>query len=178
MEIVKVQVYTGKLQKNEHGEWTTKNNPYKVRKPSKEWNLFLNNAPNMYSKVELLEVTEEKVIHGEKTVRGKIQATQKHEYNVIESPKDVVDAIEGVLKKKVNLSPEQKEIAELRAKLDALIESKPKEPKLEKKKIDEVDDEIIELRAKYKELHPENKDANKLWKERKLGEEIEKLENK
>ncbi|MBL4705940.1 MAG: hypothetical protein JKY54_15545, partial [Flavobacteriales bacterium] len=82
------------------------------------------------------------------------------------------------------LTPEQKRIAALEAKLEALTNPAPYSKELSTKetktvKIDsfkDEDDDIATLRAMYKELHPDKKSANGLWKERRLSEEIAKLE--
>jgi|TARA_R110000851_G_C12841748_1_gene541840 hypothetical protein len=179
MEIVNVKVYIGKLSKNEDGSWATENHPVKIRKPSKEWGLFLSNAKLMYSKVELTEVLKETVVHGTKKVKGQEVATQKHKYEAVKSSNEIIEEIKAIYISKVELTEDQIRIAGLEAKLEAL--SAAKEPVKESKKVvanipedlnDDID-EIEELRIEYFGLA--EKKPHHLWKEDKLKEEIEKL---
>lgn len=183
-QIVKLQVYEGKLAKNEDGTWITQNHAYKVRYGTKEWDLLKLNGAKMFSKIEVLEVLEEKIIFGTKEVKGKEVRTQKHEYAPIEIPQSIIEEVGAILNPKVEKSSDDK-IAELNAKIDALTSGnavstpivQPEKPSMQAPpKEDEEDESLEALQAKYTELKGEAPDQR--WKERKLLTEIEALQSK
>jgi hypothetical protein len=182
-QIVKLQVYEGKLAKNEDGTWITQNHYYKVRYGSKEWELLKTNGVKMFSKIEVVEVLEEKIIFGEKEVKGKKVPTQKHEYISIVIPQPIIDEVAEILKPKSEKT-EKELIAELNAKIDALTSGNavapaieaPAKPTAPPKSDEEGDETLEELQAKYEALT--GKKPNQLWKERRLLTEIESLQNK
>ena len=178
-QIVKLQVYEGKLARNEDGTWMTKNHAYKVRYGTKEWDLLKVNGVKMFSKIEVLEVLEEKIIFGEKEVKGQKVKTQTHEYTSVEIPQSIIDEVAAILTPKKEKTADEK-IAELNAKIEALTSAnaavtpimQPVKPSNE----DQEDESLEALQAKYEALA--NKKPNALWKERKLLTEIEALQSK
>ena len=139
----------------------------------------------IYIYIYILGVLKETVKHGEKTVKGKTVPTQEHVYTDADVSQDIKDAISDIFEPKANLTPEQKEIAELKSrleKMDALLQSstepktKPitdvKEPKKADANSNDNDvDDIGALRTTYITLTGEEPD--KRWKEPRLIKEIE-----
>lgn len=167
-QIVKLQVYEGKLAKNEDGTWITRNHAYKVRYGTKEWDLLKVNGVKMFSKIEVLEVLEEKIIFGEKEVKGQKVKTQTHEYTSVEIPQSIIDEVAAILTPKKEKTADEK-IAELN-----IIETIPTTPTPSSE--NEEDESLEALQAKYTELKGEAPDQR--WKERKLLTEIEALQSK
>jgi hypothetical protein len=181
MELVTMQVFRGELKKGEDNEWKTENNPMRLHVPSKGWDLFLERASSMFTKVELIKVQEQKIAFGEKEVKGKKVPTQKHEYVDVDSRQEIIDAINGIFSAKAKLTPEQIQINELKAMVNDL-KGKTEPKKAVKKEVaiptdlnDDID-EMEQLRVNYFELA--EKKPHHLWKEDKLKEEIAKLEAK
>lgn len=170
MEIVKVRVFIGALLKKEDGSYKTENHTVKIPKPSKEWNLFLEHAKKMYSKVELIEVTKENIEFGKKMVKGKEVPTQNHTYKVVDSSEDIKNAIADIYANKAELTDDQKKIAELEAKLNAVLEQNSEKPKKPTKQKKDIDPKLEELRAKYTELY--KKKPNHLMKVESLEKAI------
>jgi len=178
MEIVKVRVYRGELKKDEHGNWKTENHFVKIAKPSIEWTNFLLYAKKMYSKVELIEVTEESIEHEVKMVAGKEIPYQIHSYDAIEPSEDIKQAIEDIYKVKKVLTADQIKLQELEAKLKALTDKSGETVNVPVKKVIEnkVDDSAMEaLRDEYFALY--EKKPSHLMKEETLIDKINEFKN-
>jgi hypothetical protein len=121
IEIVKLQIYTGKLLKNENGEWQTQNQSIKIERPSKEWNLFLKNAAIMYSKIELVSVDKQTTKQEKKMVNGKEIGFQTHLYDPITPSDAIINEVNSIFGKKANLTADQQRIADLESKLAQLM---------------------------------------------------------
>ena len=151
--------------------------------PSFEWDNFIKKFPMLYTGADVVGV-KEVVFTSKQNEMEKdgvmIITTSYDEDSVKDSTiAEIKDIVKGAFSKEsvIELTPEQKRIAVLEAKLEALTNPSPKRAKESFiSDSNDEDDDIATLRAKYKELHPEKKSANGLWKERRLGEEIAKLE--
>lgn len=153
--IVKIRVYRG-AELNYNAEAVVKNENHLVslQHNTKSWVLFMKNLKlNGYCKVTVDSVWSE---------------VKKGEYNEVKDikaiSKEVEDAFIG--KDKIVLTPDQKKIADLEAKLEALINAKT--PTNEDK------EGVDKLRAEYKELY--GKIAFNGWDAEKLKEKIEEKE--
>lgn len=120
MHQVVVRIYRGKVNYDANGNVTSENQEIKVPFPSKEWGQFLELAPTMYTKVDLVKVMKETITHYTKTVGNKEVPQQKHDYNDVEASEEIKIAIDSLFSKKVVLTPEQIQIAELTARLAKL----------------------------------------------------------
>lgn len=175
MEIVKLQVYRGKVTRNENGEIDSENQPTKIARPSKEWNLFLQHAPVMYTKVEIIQVTQEIITHGEKTLHGKIIPTQTHDYKLVETSEEIKAEVAGIFKTKVVQTPEQKQIAELTKRLNDLSGVEPANIEDVKIATNSTNSDLEALRQKYFDLYQEK--PSHLMKEKGLKAAIEAKQN-
>ena len=176
---VKLRLYRGKKTYDENGNVSSDNQLMDAPTyPSFEWDSFINKFPMLYTGADVVEVKEVVFTSKQNEMEkdGVMIITTSYDKDSVKDQKiiKIKDIVKGAFSKEspVELTPEQKRIAILEAKIEALTN-----PSITKLK-DNEDDDIITLRVKYKELHPENKDADGKWKERRLGEEIEKLENK
>ena len=173
MELVIMQVFRGELKKGEDNQWLTENNPMRLHIPSKGWDLFLVRASSMFTKVELTKVQEQKIDFGTKEVKGKQVKTETHKYVDIESRQEIKDAITGLFASKVKLTPEQIELAELRATIEEM--KADKKPVKEAKKEVAGDDELTKMQDKYKKVT--GKKAFHGWDVAQLVEKIEAHED-
>lgn len=149
IEMVNVRVFRGPVVYNKTGQVTSENQTTKIARPSKEWNLFLKNAPIMYTQVEVVEVKQEKIVHGEKIVSGKTVPIQTHEYTTIETSSAIKAEIDGIFTKKTVVTTEQKQIAELTEKLNALLAG---QSLVKKETLAGSEDDLEKTRAEYLEL--------------------------
>lgn len=93
--------------------------------------------------------------------------------DLVEMPEVQAD-IERILKPQaVTLTPDQQRIADLEAKIESLMKGSQKAPVQEP--IPANDEALDALRAEFKEKA--GKEAHKLWGEKRLSEEIAKLNN-
>lgn len=151
--LVDLQIFQGKLAKNEDGSWITANHGMKIFYPSKEWNTFIEMADRIYSKVTLNNVKEEFISNKTKVNgEGKTIPYQEHEYKLIDTPKEIQsiidtlsDKLAGTIKKPQ--TEEQKQIKELQDKLNALIDSKATVVEAKEPKVD--NSELESVRAEY-----------------------------
>ena len=127
MHQVVVRIYRGKVNYDANGQVTSENQEIKVPFPSKEWGQFLELAPTMYTKVDLVKVMKETITDHTKMVGNKEVPYQTHSYNDIEASEEIKTAIESLFSKKVVLTPEQIQIAELTARLAKLESGKTDE---------------------------------------------------
>lgn len=149
--IVNLRVYKGKeLNYDENGKVKNENQSIKVFYDSVEWrNQLKNFKANGFIKVE--------VVSANYVTRNKDLTEELSEYDNIDViKKEVKNAFEG--DRKIVLTPEQKEIQELKAKLDAFISSssdkkgkKPKKTEIKEKK-DDTEQSIEDARAEYLEV--------------------------
>lgn len=146
MHQVVVRIYRGKVNYDANGNVTSENQEIKVPFPSKEWGQFLELAPTMYTKVDLVKVMKETITHYTKTVGNKEVPQQKHDYNNVEASEEIKTAIDSLFSKKVVLTPEQIQIAELTARL----------AKLESGKVEEVPVNDAKKETDVKDGDPKN----------------------
>lgn len=146
--IVHLRVYKGlQLFYDANGKVMNPTQLVKITYDTIEWKNFLKNIPSLgFSSVEV-----EKVLDG--TTFEEIKITE-----------NILSDIKGVFKiKEAELTPDQKRIAELEAKLDKLTS------KEEHKGINILED----LRKEYKDIT--GKEADARWKENKVMEQIEEF---
>jgi hypothetical protein len=167
MEVVVTRRFIGKLAKEPDGEWTTENQLVRTHRPSLEWNLFLQLGKMMYSKVELVEVFDEKIEFGTKKVKGQDVKTQKHIHTKIEASDDIKREIEDIHAEKIELTPDQKKIADLEAKLESFMASGASKTEDPNKSGYELKPSV----AKYKEVF--GKKPHHTWSEEQINEKIE-----
>lgn len=158
--VIKLRVYKGnEMSYDANQKPKNENQLVTLVHDTVEWKNFLKNIKaNQYCKIDI----ESALLVDKKKNEDGFFVETTSEY------KDV-EAIEKEVKKSFSepekvLTPEQKRIAELEAKIDLLMGNKT----------DSDIDDITPLRDKYKELT--GNDADKRWKEAKLTEEIEKAE--
>lgn len=182
-KVIWLRVYKGKrILRAENGEVENENQIVKLTHNTLEWNNYLGNLPTTpYCKVEVVkvlqpseEVVETKVREGLKTVvRESIKINYK-EVEITDALKaEVLKAHKGV--KEVKLTPEQIEIAELKAKVEKLINGGGEKVKKEVKKVEVVDDdggELETLRVAY--LEKFGKKAHHMKGIKKLKAELSK----
>lgn len=144
MHQVVVRIYRGKVSYDANGKVETENQEIKVPFPSKEWGQFLELAPTMYTKVDLVKVMKETITDHTKMVGNKEVPYQTHSYNDIEASEEIKTAIDSLFSKKVVLTPEQIQIAELTARL----------AKLESGKVEDVPVNDAKKEADVKEGDP------------------------
>lgn len=137
--IIKLRVYRGEeLNYNADGSVKNENHLVSLTHNSRNWVLFMKNLKNNgYCKVEVEKAFNE-------IEEGKYEEIK----NVSEYNEEVQSSFKKL--KEVNLTPDQKKIAELEAKLDALVNaSKPKEEKVVEKQLEKS---IEEIRVEYEEV--------------------------
>lgn len=149
--IIHLRVYKGlKLFYDENGKVMNPNQIVKLTHDTIEWKNFLKNVKSLgFNSVKV-----EKMLNG----------TTLEE---IEISSEVAKEVENVFKpKEVEMTADQKRIADLEARLEALT----------KKEVPEGINLLSDLVAEYQELS--GKKAHHLWKEAKLVELIEELKSK
>lgn len=150
--IVHLRVYKGlKLFYDANGKVMNPNQVVKLTYNTIEWKNFIKNLSGIgFNSVEV-----EKVLSGDTLEE-------------IEMPKEILEEVKNIFKaKERELTPEQKEIAELRAIVAGLTE---------KKEVAKEVGVLDKLRAEYKSISGEK--AHHLWGENKLTELIEELKSK
>ena len=167
-KVVKLRTFRGtEILKKEDGSYKNENSLVSLVYDTLEWNNFLKNIKaNPYCKIDVEKVFE--------NVDGK--------YNEIEIPENIVKEVEKAHKgeQEVKLTPEQVEIAELKAQMAQLL-GKTKVVKVDAK------DDVLELKKedvftgtepldnlrnkyleKYKKEVPNNKKNDEEWIKSKL----------
>lgn len=164
--IIKLRTYRGReINYDANGKIKNENNLVSLEHNTIAWKLFMKNLPlNGYCKVD--------VESGFKQLSSG--------YEPIEDLTDFQTEVNEAFnpKKKLELTPEQKQISELRSQLDALMKGdKPKKKeKKEDKKVEATKNKEIktptkaDLKEEYKELYGKNPFNG--WDEDKLAEMI------
>lgn len=151
-KVVHLRVFKGtKILKDENGKVENENNKVSLTYESLEWKNYLKRlVANGFCKVEVEKLFE--LVDG-KYVPCEIPSKIKEE---------VLIAHKG--DQTVRLTPEQQKIADLEAKLEAFMNLSKKE--------EDIDSDLEELKAKYKEQEkkdvPNNKKNDKEWIKSKL----------
>lgn len=160
MELVKLRVYKGKESYDKQGNLISDSQTVKLFHGTLEWNNFKKNAKVIYTNAVVEGLFNEKVTIKTETIKGKEVENQEFEYISKEIPQELKDEVRYMFENEVILSPEERRIQELEAKLDALMngskskkETKKAESKTETKEPNtEVDEELEVLRDEYKEV--------------------------
>jgi len=160
--IVHLRVYRGKTLKqldyNADGSVKTENHITKVEYGSLMWGLYLKNLKTEYGAATVERVVEEKVSEsGEKSY--------EEVKDFAHISKEVELCFEGEAKP---MTPEQKKIAELEAKLELLLSGATNSISADKevKQFNEMSQDIDALRKEYEELYGEK--PHHLFKAEKL----------
>lgn len=158
--IVHLRVYRGgDLNYTADGKIKNENQSVKITHDTVEWSNFLRHLKsNQYGKVEVEKVLDP------------LKMNEKTELEPI-SDKDKLEAIKKEVSKAFNgpenevvLTPEQKKIAELEAKLDALTN------KGDKKEPNDVDDELSKAREEYVKVF--GKKGHHSWSVEEINQKI------
>ncbi len=180
-KVVWLRVYEGKkILRAENGSIENVNQLVKLTHNTLEWYNYLKNLrATPFCKVEVEKVlipsekiTEKNVIEGSKTyIRKNVETTYETGEITDALKREVSVAFVGIKEKE--LTPDQKEIAELKAKVERLL-SKESASKSEGKKPDETDDksELDSLREAYEKKF--GKPPHHMKREKKLKEELSK----
>jgi hypothetical protein len=158
-KVIWLRIYRGnEILKRENGTIKNENSKVALTHNTLEWKLYLEHLrANPFCKVVVEKVLEQK--------DGK--------YVELEIPKSIEDEVRiaHLGDQTVKLTPEQKRIAELEAKLDALLSLKLVDGD-KKEDIKVVDEDLEDLKSKYKEQEgkevPNNKKNDKEWIKNKL----------
>lgn len=184
--IVTLRVYKGKLTRDyDTHEVNSENQTVKIAYGILEWNIFLENARSTFTRMNVESVKEEVISYTDtdrKDKRGDVIRRRHTKYVNIDIPENIKQEVDKVMKDEIiELTPDQRRIADLEAKLDMLTTQdrgkthKSKlEPKKEKSKVEAPSGEDINtIRAEYKELNPTGKGAFAGWGIEVLKEKIE-----
>lgn len=168
---VKLRIYRGsKMSYDANGNVQNENQLVTLIHNTVEWRNYL----KMLVANQFLDVKAEKVIYCDKEKDKDGFFVDK----ISEVDQEVIDGINDEIKKALTeperaLTPQEKKIAELEAKLDALINGKSeKKPKKEKKSSEKETNphELSDLRDEYEKLY--DKKPFNGWKADKLKEMI------
>ena len=163
--VLKLQVYYGEKKYNVRGEVISKKQIIKITYGTNEWKQFAQNAP----KIGITSIDVEEVRKG-RIEGGKMVYDSD---SIIETPKQITIEVEDIFTiPEEYLTPEQREIKELRSLIEEMKSSNSK-PKKESKK--QVDPNLESARARYEELF--GKKPSHLKKAATLLKEIEEKEN-
>ncbi len=180
--VVWLRVYEGKkILRAENGSIENVNQLVKLTHDTLEWYNYLKNLPaTPFCKVEIKKVlipseiiTEESVIEGSKTyIRKNVETTYKTGEITDALKREVSVAFVGIKEKE--LTPDQKEIAELKAKVERLLSRDSASKDKAADKSDETADksELETLREAYKVKF--GKKPHHMKREKKLKEELSK----
>lgn len=148
--IVHLRVYKGReLNYTAEGKIKNENHLVKITYGTVEWKNFMDNLkPNGFVKVDV-----EKVLNGD---------TLEAEKDFSNISKEVRESFDG--DQKTILTPDQKRIAELEAKLEALANGNPKSG---------TDDELAKARKEYMEVF--GKQGHYSWSVEQIREKIEEV---
>lgn len=179
---VKLMLYRGKKTYNEHGKVSSDHQEMDAPMyPSLEWDKYVDNINQLYTGADVLSVKEiiKTVKQNPDLPKGEVLVTVTLEDEV---SKEVIDKVSGQIKStfaapEKELTPQEQRIADLEAKLEALVSGTKVEvvkaaPKIDNTPIDDDVDDIPALRMKYITLT--GSEPDKRWKEKKLNEEIAK----
>lgn len=177
-KVVWLRVYEGKkILRAENGSIENVNQLVKLTHDTLEWYNYLKNLPaTPFCKVEVEKVlipsekiTEESVIVGSKTfTRPKVVTTYKTGEITEALKREVSVAFVGIKEKE--LTPDQKEIAELKAKVERLINANSASKDKSEKTADKS--ELDSLREAYEKKFGEK--PHHMKREKKLKEELSK----
>ena len=162
--VVWLRVYRGKeVLKKEDGSISNENQLVKLTHDTLEWHNYLSGLKaTPYCKVEVEKVLQpsEEIITKEERKGLEMVKTKsvKTNYEELEIPKDIYNEVLVAHKGNQNvvLTPEQKEIAELKALVGTLV-AKAEKPKKEKEKSPKKDTKDVDEKALKKQLRAEYK---------------------
>lgn len=180
MEIVTLRLYRGEEKYNKEGKLISESQLYKVSHGTHDWNLFKKNIGYTFTSAEIVAVnkqSKELVDVEENGVKRKNTLFSYESVDISDTLKAEVHAIFNAPKKE--LTPEQKQIAELKAQLDALTnasKAKPVVKEAAKAPVSKENSEELEsLRSEYAELF--GKKPSHLMKVESLKKAINEKQN-
>lgn len=154
--IIHLRITVGKPLFDESGKITNENHVVKIPHDTERWSNYLSQLPNMgLGKVEVEKVTQ---FNGQ---------SYEDKPDLIESVSK--ELIKSMTPKSAELTPDQKRIAELEAKLEALLSMNSKTLKESENDAD-LDEELEALRIQYTELTGEI--GKKNWKAETIKQKI------
>lgn len=130
--IVKLRLFKGEEKYDRNGKLISQNQLYKIPYGGIEWDKFKKNVKYSFTNAEVVgvqkETTEEKIKeHG-----GKNHPYLEYSYEDVSDFAHISAEIKAAFEApKAAMTPEQRRIAELEAKLDALVNGKKEAPKVE-----------------------------------------------
>lgn len=152
----------------------------KLPYPSQQWDNYMKTLRFAgFNKVEVEQVTDEEVTLVTMKKKGKDFTKQVKKYTVVDTPSKIIEAVKTALAKpEVELTPEQKEIAELKAAIAELrganAEPKKEAKKVEPKEEESNDSDLDAARAEYKEAF--EKKPHHSWSAEQIREKIKELQ--
>lgn len=144
--IVKMRLFKGKETYDKNGKINSENQEYKLEYGGLEWSERLKGLKNLCTRAEVIGVQEEHTELKHKEHAGKQHPYLEYSYKDVDDISKYVKEVEAAFSEpKPELTADQKRIADLEAKLEAVLnagnkEQKPKEVKEEVKS--EVDEEF------------------------------------
>ena len=146
--IVKMRLFSGKIHYDENGNVTSTNQLYKIHYGGVNWDKFKKNVTHSFSKAVVLGVQEEHTKELTKEHNGKNHPYLEYSYKDVAN----IDAIKAEITALYEapakaLTPDQKRIELLEAKIEAMINatSKPVKVKVKEEVIIDEDEAALEL---------------------------------
>lgn len=126
MNVLTLRLYRGKETYDKKGNLTSENQLYKIPHGTPEWDQFKRNVGLTFTKVELVEVNKQIAKRVEvETLSDKKAYNTEYSYEKIEVTPELQKEIDSIFgTPEIELTADQKRIAELEAKLELLIEGK------------------------------------------------------
>ncbi len=179
---VKLKIFKGRKSYDEKGNMISPNQSVEITPfGGLEWNNYLANISLLgYTGAEVTEVTE--ISYNKVQDNTKKEGEMKIEttYKVVEASKDILEAVKNAFNKKVEkaLTPEQKELADLKAEMKEMREAMKSGSKTPAKKVEDntpnINEELDAARDKYTKLY--EKKPHHLWKLEKINSFIAEKE--
>lgn len=149
MNIVTLRLYRGKETYSKTGKLTSENQLYKISHKTTDWANFKKTIAYTFSNAEVVAVNEQIVKMEEEEVLGKMTPVAIYSYKKVEITDELKKEVEAIFRTDEKPStPEQVEIAKLKAKVDALMGKSPKKTK-KTKPVQEIDPELKKVREEY-----------------------------
>jgi hypothetical protein len=155
MNILTLRLYRGKENYDKKGNLTSENQLYKIPHGTPEWDQFKRNVGLTFTKIELIEVNKQTAKRVEvETLSDKKAYNTEYSYEKIAITPELQKEVDSILgTPEIELTPDQKRIAELEAKLELLIEGKKDgpetptdlKPELTAEQIESIKDEYTSL---------------------------------
>lgn len=168
MNVLTLRLYRGKETYDKKGNPTSENQLYKIPHGTAEWDQFKRNVGLTFTKVELVEVNKQIAKRVEvETLSDKKAYNTEYSYEKIAITPELQKEVDSILgTPEIELTADQKRIAELEAKLEILMDAKKEGSELPSDPITKED-----LDGSKKEESTDGVDADQLEAVRKLYHE-------